>query len=294
MPVGSRQARRKRRALAALAAPLGVTIAVDRGRPPRPVPPLVVLWSDVKRMSASPSTSPGRERRRWSKRSRVVGVPGGRSPAGRRHDRLGVGDDDGPEGRLRGPACAGFAGVARVDGPALKKPTTRATRSTSWSPRPRSGADQVGCLAWFTTARLFKMNAEFAKHAENPSEIYARRSLRPQRSSWGQYRFCGYALRTTRCRASAEMESRRGCWPSRRIDDRPLEPEPESGVRHRAVAAQVPVPRVMLRVEIQLGQPAIESSPSRSSRCEPPMISPMPGARTSIAATVFPSSFMRM
>ena len=26
----------------------------------------------------------------------------------------------------------------------------------------------VGCLAWFTTARLFKMNAEFAKNAENP------------------------------------------------------------------------------------------------------------------------------
>ncbi|CSD80871.1 Uncharacterised protein [Vibrio cholerae] len=32
----------------------------------------------------------------------------------------------------------------------------------------------------------------------------------------------------------------------------------------------------------------------RSSRCEPPMISPMPGAKTSIAATVLPSSFIRM
>ena len=36
------------------------------------------------------------------------------------------------------------------------------------------------------------------------------------------------------------------------------------------------------------------STSRRSSRCEPPMISPMPGASTSIAATVFPSSFRRM
>ena len=36
------------------------------------------------------------------------------------------------------------------------------------------------------------------------------------------------------------------------------------------------------------------STSSRSSRCEPPMISPMPGARMSIAATVFPSSLLRM
>jgi len=33
---------------------------------------------------------------------------------------------------------------------------------------------------------------------------------------------------------------------------------------------------------------------SRSSRWLPPMISPIPGANTSIAATVQPSSFKRM
>jgi hypothetical protein len=36
------------------------------------------------------------------------------------------------------------------------------------------------------------------------------------------------------------------------------------------------------------------STSSRSSRWLPPMISPIPGASTSIAATLLPSSFNRM
>jgi hypothetical protein len=36
------------------------------------------------------------------------------------------------------------------------------------------------------------------------------------------------------------------------------------------------------------------SAGNRSSRWLPPMISPIPGASTSIAATVLPSSFRRM
>jgi hypothetical protein len=38
----------------------------------------------------------------------------------------------------------------------------------------------------------------------------------------------------------------------------------------------------------------LSNAASRSSRWLPPMISPIPGANTSIAATVRPSSFTRM
>jgi hypothetical protein len=64
-----------------------------------------------------------------------------------------------------------------------------------------------------------------------------------------------------------------------------LEAEAEAGVRHCTVAARVVVPGVVLAVDAVL---------DRSSRWLPPMIWPIPGANTSIAATVRPSSFSRM
>ena len=79
-----------------------------------------------------------------------------------------------------------------------------------------------------------------------------------------------------------------------RVDDRALEAEAEAGVRHGAVAAQVAVPAVVARVAGPSRRCRASSTSSRSSRWLPPMISPMPGASTSIAATVLPSSFRRM
>ena len=73
-----------------------------------------------------------------------------------------------------------------------------------------------------------------------------------------------------------------------------LEAEAEAGVRHGAVAAQVGIPPVILRVELVVLACSASSCSSRSSRWLPPMISPMPGTSTSMAVTVLPSSFRRM
>jgi hypothetical protein len=70
-----------------------------------------------------------------------------------------------------------------------------------------------------------------------------------------------------------------------------LEAEAEAGMRHRAVAAQIAVPGVVLAADPALGHIAVQYFEPLLALL-PSMISPIPGASTSIAATVrLPSVF---
>ena len=65
----------------------------------------------------------------------------------------------------------------------------------------------------------------------------------------------------------------------------------KAGMRYGAVASQVSVPPKCFLTPSSI---RASRTSSRSSRWLPPIISPMPGARTSMAATVFSSSFSRI
>ena len=100
------------------------------------------------------------------------------------------------------------------------------------------------------------------------------------------------AVRTRRCPACAGTGSRRGCWPcpwrrgwSARSRGRTRRAGPCRSGAGRGTTSSA-------SFGSSISSSRRSSTSSRSSRWEPPMISPMPGASTSIAATVFPSSFM--
>jgi hypothetical protein len=65
-----------------------------------------------------------------------------------------------------------------------------------------------------------------------------------------------------------------------------LKAEAEAGMQHRAVAVQIAVPAVMLGVDAALGHAAVQDV----EPLLPPIISSIPIANTSIAATVRLSS----
>ncbi|VFS88866.1 Uncharacterised protein [Kluyvera cryocrescens] len=77
------------------------------------------------------------------------------------------------------------------------------------------------------------------------------------------------------------------------ISNQAFEAEAKTGMRHSAVATQVAVPPVVFFVQTHFSHTSIKNVQTLFT-LGTPMISPIPGARTSMAATVLPSSLRRI